>query len=139
MSTKIRINARDIKFYPGEPWAFFNDPSGPVIKDLDRRMRNVENRADSLVGVDSGYLQATIHRIRGFQRRGPYVDVQAGARQIKYTMAHHDGTPPHVIRVRKARALRFESGGKVIFRTKVNHPGTKGTFFLTRALPLAAN
>lgn len=36
-----------------------------------------------------------------------------------------DGTPPHEIRARRGKALRFEAGGDVIFRVKVNHPGTK--------------
>jgi len=35
------------------------------------------------------------------------------------------GTRPHKIRARKARALRFAVGGKVLFRKSVNHPGTK--------------
>lgn len=37
------------------------------------------------------------------------------------------GTRPHVIRPRRARALRFTSGGTVVFARRVNHPGNAGT------------
>jgi Bacteriophage HK97-gp10, putative tail-component len=42
-----------------------------------------------------------------------------------YSMFIEAGTRPHVIRPKRARALRFEIGGQVIFAGKVNHPGTK--------------
>lgn len=35
------------------------------------------------------------------------------------------GSRPHIIRPRRARALRFEIGGEVIFARYVRHPGTK--------------
>lgn len=43
------------------------------------------------------------------------------------------GTKPHVIRARKASALRFVVGGKTVFARKVNHPGTRGFRFLYNA------
>ncbi|MFJ2882483.1 hypothetical protein [Streptomyces sp. NPDC087272] len=45
-----------------------------------------------------------------------------------------DGTRPHVIRPRRARALRFQSGGGVVFAARVTHPGTRPNNFLVRAL-----
>ncbi|WP_234467785.1 hypothetical protein [Streptomyces sp. MBT62] len=47
-----------------------------------------------------------------------------------------DGTRPHIIRPRRARALRFEVGGEVVFAGKVRHPGTRPNDFLARALRL---
>ena len=35
-----------------------------------------------------------------------------------------EGTRPHEIRARRAKALRFEVMGEVFFRAKVRHPGT---------------
>jgi hypothetical protein len=35
-------------------------------------------------------------------------------------------TRPHIIEPRNARVLRFVIGGRVIFTTRVRHPGTKG-------------
>lgn len=45
-----------------------------------------------------------------------------------------DGTRPHLIRPRRARALRFTVGGDVVFSKLVRHPGTRPNNFLARAL-----
>lgn len=45
-----------------------------------------------------------------------------------------DGTRPHIIRPRRAKALRFEVGGRVVFSKIVHHPGTRANNFLARAL-----
>lgn len=49
------------------------------------------------------------------------------ARYLEY------GTRPHVIRPRNARALRFVSGGRVVFARAVNHPGTRPYRWLERS------
>lgn len=50
------------------------------------------------------------------------------------TLFVHNGTPPHPIRARRARALRFEVGGQVVYARAVYHPGYRGDPFLTKAL-----
>ncbi|MFF1964315.1 hypothetical protein ACFVW5_11985 [Streptomyces sp. NPDC058232] len=45
-----------------------------------------------------------------------------------------DGARPHIIRPRRAKALRFEVGGRVVYAAYVRHPGTKPNNFLKRAL-----
>lgn len=45
-----------------------------------------------------------------------------------------EGTKPHVIEAKNAKALRFEIGGQVLFRKRVNHPGTKPTHFWTNGV-----
>ena len=47
-----------------------------------------------------------------------------------YSVFVENPTRPHVIRPRRAKALRFEVGGQVVFAAKVMHPGTKGYPFL---------
>ncbi|MFF5968281.1 hypothetical protein ACFY64_32065 [Streptomyces collinus] len=47
-----------------------------------------------------------------------------------------DGTRPHIIRPRRARALRFEVDGRVVYSAIVRHPGTRANPFLQRALRL---
>lgn len=47
-----------------------------------------------------------------------------------YSVYVENPTRPHVIRPRRARALRFEVGGQVVFAGKVNHPGTRGYPFM---------
>jgi hypothetical protein len=42
------------------------------------------------------------------------------------------GTPPHLIRARNARALRFEAGGSTRFSRSVRHPGTRPLRFFER-------
>ncbi|MEU4584873.1 hypothetical protein AB0F92_22700 [Kitasatospora aureofaciens] len=45
-----------------------------------------------------------------------------------------EGTRPHIIRPRRAKALRFEIGGRTVFAKVVHHPGTRANPFLQRAL-----
>ena len=50
---------------------------------------------------------------------------------VRYVL---DGTRPHIIRPRRAKALRFDVGGRVVFAAVVHRPGTKPNPFLQRAL-----
>lgn len=71
--------------------------------------------------------------------------VQYAPKNTKYTLgirvftnkSHasflEEGTKPHVIQARKARALRFVKDGNVVFTKSVNHPGTKPTFWFSKA------
>lgn len=52
-----------------------------------------------------------------------YVDVGTSDPQLYNWITR--GTAPHIIRPKNADYLRFEIGGKEIFTTIVNHPGTK--------------
>ncbi|MDP2364511.1 MAG: hypothetical protein Q8M94_12180 [Ignavibacteria bacterium] len=51
-----------------------------------------------------------------------------------YGLYVREGTAPHVIVPKRARALRFEIGGKVLFRKLVHHPGTKANPYHRRVL-----
>jgi hypothetical protein len=50
---------------------------------------------------------------------------------VRYVL---DGTRPHLIRPRRARALRFTMGSRTVFAAVVRHPGTRANDFLGRAL-----
>jgi hypothetical protein len=77
---------------------------------------------------------------------GDYVDwrVEEGRRGLQgvVTCDHPavfyvlDGTRPHLIRARRAKFLRFEVGGQVLYRKVVRHPGTDPNDFMGRALRL---
>ena len=54
-----------------------------------------------------------------------------------YAAAIDLGAKPHVIRPRKARALRFITRGKLVFARKVNHPGNRPYRFLYNAADAA--
>lgn len=45
-----------------------------------------------------------------------------------------NGTRPHVIRPRRAKALRFTTGGRVVYAQIVKHPGTRANNFLAQAV-----
>lgn len=45
-----------------------------------------------------------------------------------------EGTPPHEIRPKKAKALHFMYEGKDVFAMKVNHPGTRANPYHKRVL-----
>ena len=134
----IRVQSGTVRLYKGEPRALVNDPAGFVLRDLHRRMTRVKFEARKLVRVRTGHLLSTIDTRVGVNARGPFALVVAGGKGIKYAGYEHDGTAPHVIRARRKKALRFIVDGQVVFRTKVMHPGTTGTLFLTMALPYAA-
>ncbi|MDQ0761978.1 hypothetical protein [Streptomyces canus] len=77
---------------------------------------------------------------------GSYISwkVQEGPRGLEgvivcdHPAVHYvlSGTRPHLIRPRRAKALRFEVGGEVVFTRLVRHPGTRPNNFLARALRL---
>lgn len=119
--------------------AVFTSHQGPIGRDLDERGARVERLARQLVRVRTGQLRNSIRRERGGNQFGAYVHVIAGIPGVTNYLGYEMfGTVPHVIRPRRARALRFEMAGKIVFATKVNHPGTTGSHFLERALAAAA-
>lgn len=133
----VRIANTNVTLLPGEPKLYMNDPDGPVIRNLDMRMTRAQVVSRRLVRVRTGTLFSTIRKNRGFTSRGPYVDILAGGKNARYVMYEHDGTVPHIIRARRKKYLRFISQGQVVFAKQVKHPGTKGSYFLTKALPFA--
>lgn len=89
-------------------------------------------RAKILAPVDTGRLRASIR----VERRSTF-----GLRQrwtvgsdVAYAPMVNDGTKPHIIRPKRAKALRFKAGGKTLFAKVVHHPGTRARPFLDRAL-----
>lgn len=69
---------------------------------------------------------ATEHK---FIRTGSGVVVRIFSTK-KYAEHVEHGTRPHIIRARRAKALRFVANGKTVFRKWVRHPGTRGFRFL---------
>lgn len=56
---------------------------------------------------------------------------------VDYAMYEEDGTKPHIITPKNVSVLRFVKDGRIVFARVVHHPGTKGSHFLTEALPAA--
>jgi len=102
------------------------------MSELRRVGPMVVNRAKILCPVDTGRLRASIkgQAQRTWTLRPQFV---VGS-NVDYAEYVHDGTRPHVIRPRNARALRFVVGGQVVYARVVHHPGTRAKPFLDRAL-----
>ncbi|MCF3960609.1 hypothetical protein [Streptomyces fuscigenes] len=123
MSVQVRVD-------PGVISRLLRLRNGPVERRLRERTRKV---ADIAAREAPGTM-------------GSYVewDVEAGPRGLQSVITcNHpavrfvlDGTRPHIIRPRRASALRFEVGGEVVFSRLVRHPGTRANNFMARALRL---
>lgn len=109
-------------------------PSGPVMRYTSEVATQAQARAKARVGVGTDpnrggrHLRDTILKRFATDGRGPKVEIVA---EEPHALVHHEGAPPHVIRARNAQFLRFEIQGRVIYVKQVNHPGHKGTFYLT--------
>lgn len=116
---------------------------GEARRALRNRAPQVLNRAKILAPVDTGRLRASGKIVYsstfGFRPKATIVF------DVDYAAAVHDGSKPHQIRPKTRRVkqsngkfkggvLRFQVGGRVVYATVVNHPGTKGKPFLDRAL-----
>jgi HK97 gp10 family phage protein len=83
-------------------------------------------------GPGAGNLRRSVTSRR--KASGASVSQEFGA-TAAYTRFVVDGTRPHMIAARGARALRFTTpGGQVLFRRSVNHPGTKPNPFAREAV-----
>lgn len=102
-----------------------------AARDAARVAREVEARAKQLAPVDTGRLRGSIQAQPRFTFRGPTVRVSA---DVNYATFVENGTAPHVIRPRNAKALKFKIGGRVVFARVVHHPGTKAVHFMARAV-----
>lgn len=94
------------------------------------------NQATIDCPVDTGNLRSHhIMRVKelGTQVRGSVIN------NAKYAAVVHDGSPPHTIRARRRKALRFTVGGETIFARSVRHPGAAPRPWLFKALRVAAS
>ncbi len=103
----------------------------------EAKAQRVLASAQQLVPRDTGRLASTLRIERGRNQYGPYLHVVAGDRSTPYLGHVLFGTEPHVIRPRRAKALRFVVGGAVVFARRVFHPGTRARNFLKAALDAA--
>jgi hypothetical protein len=111
------------------------NPAGPVGRDLSKRGNKVLAAARIQVGVKTEDLRKSLKVTHERSVRGQFVKV--GSTTVKYALAHHEGTRPHIITPKRAQVMVFESKGSVIYATRVKHPGTKANRYLSDNLYLA--
>jgi hypothetical protein len=111
---------------------------GPVVADLMRRGRRVQNRAKQLAPVNHGRLRSDIQIQLVYPGAVPAVRV---GNSVDYAYWVHEGTGIYGPRRRwivpkRAKVLRFRPGrGGYIYRPRVR--GAKGRPYLRDALPAA--
>jgi hypothetical protein len=126
--------------------AAFKTWGGMTGRFLDRRATDLQTKAvaDAPVGQPGqghtpGTLKSSITTYNTYEdtelcaRVGTSPEVDAG--NIGYGYFVHEGTRPHTIIPKQAKALRFVVGGRIVYATKVNHPGTAPNPYLARFLP----
>ncbi|MFF5655197.1 hypothetical protein [[Kitasatospora] papulosa] len=103
---------------------------GKVRQKLSQRTERVANYAEAEAPGSMGdYVSWKVTE----GPRGLQGVVVCDHPAVKFVL---DGTRPHIIRPRRASALRFETGGRVVFARMVRHPGTRANNFMARALRL---
>lgn len=109
-----------------------NQPSGDVGRHLEVIALRVQAGAKAIIRRRTGRLSRsiTINHSRDF--RGQYVQVGSN---VRYALAVHEGTRPHIIEPHAGRVLRFREGGRFVYARLVHHPGNRARKYLT--IPLA--
>jgi len=104
--------------------------------DVSALVSGVQRYADMIAGdatrIMRDRIQGGAPRKTSFMRTSDTVtNLGRGRRRLEFAADYasyvDEGTPPHQIRPRNARVLRFRVGGKTVFARVVNHPGTKPT------------
>lgn len=133
-----RINAGGpVRFHQAAFDDVFHSWHGPVGRYVSRGAKKLEMLAISSAGLKTGALRRSIGSY--YTRRGKALEVRVGANPgpggvAGYALYHHEGTRPHIIRPKRARALRFTAQGHTVFANVVHHPGTRPNPYLTRWL-----
>ncbi|SHT27460.1 Uncharacterised protein [Mycobacteroides abscessus subsp. abscessus] len=101
-----------------------------------RRMASLQRRIATQARVDApvrtGNLGRQVNEGHiGFT--GPRTVSGSVGNNARYAVYVHEGSRPHLIRPRNAKALRFQIGGRTVFAKLVHHPGTKARPFLRNA------
>ena len=112
---------------------------GPPGLDFQRRMRTLAYRQRTEAPRRTGKLAESITDRKMTSDPGRFLEAASGVNpgilgQTGYALMQSQGTRPHIIRPRYARALRFVVAGVVVYAQRVQHPGTRPNPYLTRHL-----
>lgn len=113
--------------------------AGEVAAALTQRLRTLQATLPARVVSDLQVAAPKKTRqlersIRGRGRLiGPVITVTVETPVVQAATTN-TGARPHRIVPRRAKALRFQVGGRTVFARSVNHPGNKPTFWWTRTV-----
>lgn len=121
---------------------FIKDPAGweqltrgrddIIARDLAKRGERLRLMAMRQAGKKTGKLAGSMRSNVSVDFRGIKVEVGSN---VKHALMHHNGTRPHIIVPKRARALRFMQRGRIRYAQRVLHPGTRANRYLTDNLP----
>jgi hypothetical protein len=128
----MQVKAEHVLFVPNPArWKEFTQaPDGVVGSHLIGLGTKLVLLAQRTVQKKSGALAASIH-MTYYPVHDPFVRVGS---DNKHALMMHNGTRPHWIGPEHQETLRFKIRGRVIYTKRVHHPGTRGSFFLSRHL-----
>ena len=124
MPAEVRIDASRLE-------RLLRGPGSPGVRLLRRRAGRVADRArvlGSRHGSMGDYVQDPVITGSG---RGLTAVIVCTHHATKWVI---EGTPGHFIVARRAKYLRFEVEGQVLYRKRVWHPGYDGDNFMMQAL-----
>lgn len=130
---RISFGRVKIIFRKAEVDRLLNSPTGEVGRHLSARGSLIVAAAKAQVGVQTGKLKASISMKHSRNAFGQQIKIGS---PVKYALAHHEGTRPHVITPNRREFLRFSSRGRIVYARAVMHPGTKPNKYLTDNLYL---
>lgn len=109
----------------------FADAAQPLVRDA------LKAKAPVGQGPGAGRLKRSIRSQRKTSLGEGLLEVKFKA-HVPYVEYVIDGTRPHTITPKAARALRFQyyghAPGALVFRKSVRHPGTRANHFNLRAV-----
>ncbi|MGA5202815.1 hypothetical protein [Streptomyces variegatus] len=123
MSVEVRLDQGALR-------RLLRSRSGPARRKLEERTRRVAGIAeDRAPGSMGDYVTWTVEEGPG----GLQGIVRCDHPAVRFVL---DGTRPHIIVPRRAKALRFQGRGGIVFAKRVRHPGTRPNDFMAEALRL---
>lgn len=124
---------------PAKLAELLRSPSGPVMRRLIEDGEAVKDEARRLVRVHKPVPGERRKRRPGtlrdsiVKRIRPGGIVEVGS-EDDIALIEHEGTEPHTISGNPKLVFWWGKAGRVVAFPKVNHPGTTGSKYLTRAL-----
>lgn len=107
--------------------ATFADRAQPLVRDALKREAPVGK------GPSAGRLRKAIRSSRSLSLGEGLLQIKFKA-NVPYLPYVLEGTSPHLISAKAARALHWQGTGGDVFRRQVHHPGTKANPFNERAV-----
>lgn len=105
---------------------FLRSENGPVMRHFLQVADRVKERAQALVGVDTGNLRD--HIVKRVVQVGDSFSVQVGA-DVDYALYHHEGSDAV-----EGKLMRFKPKGSDVYIFRTRRRAIRGNPFLVNAL-----